>query len=1060
MRKSSAVAVLVILAASAFDPTTALAKAPSAADFLWTFSSSDARNRSASQTAEESPEWVAGAKVGGDAAGAVVHDSRGRVMKKESFGASLPSFEQRYVGERPAFEPTIAFDRAGNVFFPSGDPADRTIVLYASRDNGRSWSDETPDNSYVGDPLVHFDPLTGRTYFAHLQGRPVGGPFIHWTDDGDFTWNDIDTIKKTVDKENLFTGRCVEAGALPCQSASTLYYCTYYVATNLCNASVDGGTTWTETKVTSGCSLITGLGAASNKEGTAYIPLVGCGEPRVAVSHDNGVSWNQITVSTAVGQAFDLGTRIAVDTEGNAYYAFTGDDWLPYLSVSRDQGRTWSSPLRVSPPGVTASRYANVAAGDAGKIVVTYLGTSAQGGMAAANEEASQATWSHFATFTLNGLAKSPTFASTTINPETDVIKRGPCYARCIAGSGSYQDTAGPFEYLDVEIHPITGRAWVPTVDMCLEECASGIIRDPEPSRGSVGIQLTGPRLGSATQGTTKQKERRQAAETAVRAVSNTDHRLQAARRLLEARTDPALLGGLALPNYEREDVTRQELNLKLAREAESIQDSSLNKRTRQTLDLREHRSAPCSEVDYVQKELMRMASVLDISVQEKDISFARFGSAEKRSLSCLFRRLTNLAASASGTSHTGATRMESRLLAAALLDFRKAHSSSAASLIVPPLFAIDTEGKDSTYKEDVILTIDMGGNDRYLNNAGGNNINGGDCLTPLSPVGALLDSGGNDTFGGTDPRVPSPERRGCGVAGGAFRGTSVLVDTGGNDRYIAGSQGSIGGASAGTALLIDAAGNDLYNGGSDGVNGGGSLAGSGQLFDLGGSDRYEAGAEGTNGGAWAGSGILVDSSGDDSYSGGAGGVNGGGFNGSGSLLDLAGKDEYLSDGLASNGGTNLGGTGFLYDASGSDRYGVTYGARAGMNGGSFYSGIGFLVDGGGDDIYAAGALAANGGGAIGVGILLDWAGEDTYSALEQGTNGGTWAGLGTLLDIGGDDDYVATAQGSNGGSYQAGVGLLADLGGKDNYRDALMNCTDCTQYPKEGPGGFQIDQQ
>jgi len=288
-------------------------------------------------------------------------------------------------------------------------------------------------------------------------------------------------------------------------------------------------------------------------------------------------------------------------------------------------------------------------------------------------------------------------------------------------------------------------------------------------------------------------------------------------------------------------------------------------------------------------------------------------------------------------------------------------------AVVVAPGLCIDLQGANNTYATDCALHIDVGGNDTYLNNAGGSNLLGGSCTTAQAGAGALLDFGGNDTYGdGT---------RTCGANGGGYNGAGFLLDLGsGNDSYAAGDEGTNGGGSLGAGFLLDGGGNDHYEAGGLGTNGGGDLVGAGFLLDAGGNDVYDAGRTSVNGGGSRGAGFLLDVGGNDTYLAGDESANGGSFVGAGFLLDTGGNDTYAAGSDGINGGGNFG-TGFLYDATGNDSYSA---GDLATNGGG-RGGPGFLLDGGGNDSYTAGIDATNGGGILGTGLLLDAAGADFY---------------------------------------------------------------------------------
>jgi hypothetical protein len=182
--------------------------------------------------------------------------------------------------------------------------------------------------------------------------------------------------------------------------------------------------------------------------------------------------------------------------------------------------------------------------------------------------------------------------------------------------------------------------------------------------------------------------------------------------------------------------------------------------------------------------------------------------------------------------------------------------------LYAPPALALEFAGVDSVYAVDIALVLDAGGDDLYLNNAGGSN---------------LANQQGCETF-----------------CDGAPRGAGALADFAGADRYVSGRGGGInGGGFLGAGFLVDFEGNDLYRAANDATNGGGYV-GVGLLLDVAGDDRFEAGGWGANGGGYPlGLGQLLDLEGDDAYTATFDAVNGGGRGGFGLLRDEAGLDWY-----------------------------------------------------------------------------------------------------------------------------------------------------------------------
>jgi hypothetical protein len=259
-----------------------------------------------------------------------------------------------------------------------------------------------------------------------------------------------------------------------------------------------------------------------------------------------------------------------------------------------------------------------------------------------------------------------------------------------------------------------------------------------------------------------------------------------------------------------------------------------------------------------------------------------------------------------------------------ALLDAALALRSVTPHLVplklqAPPALALDLAGTADVYVADFALLLDVGGDDLYLNNAGGNGPGGGCTIGFQRPASAAVDLAGNDRY---------TSGRRCGVNGGGWIGAGFLLDAAGHDLYGAAGIGANGGAFVGSGFLVDLAGHDAYAGDAVGVNGGGTTGGSGTLLDLGGNDHYTGGAVGVNGGgSTEGRGLLLDAGGDDTYVATQIGVNGGGWlGGQGALVDASGDDYYTAGVLATNGsggGLEYGapGAGLLLDGGGRDNY-------------------------------------------------------------------------------------------------------------------------------------------
>lgn len=284
-------------------------------------------------------------------------------------------------------------------------------------------------------------------------------------------------------------------------------------------------------------------------------------------------------------------------------------------------------------------------------------------------------------------------------------------------------------------------------------------------------------------------------------------------------------------------------------------------------------------------------------------------------------------------------------------------------------------------------LTLDLGGNDRYLGRSG--------VPPSLSqPIGVVVDLGGDDAYEGG----PGPVSIGCGLFG-----LGAIFDLAGNDRYRSREAG-LGAGYYGVGLIHDASGDDVYV--LDTHDGqGAAIAGAGLLIDLAGNDSYTCGFSAQGFGETLGAGLLVD---------------------------VAGNDVYLA--------RDDGNPSALYlNQSVSMAQGVGQGRRADLGDGhSLAGGIGFLVDGAGDDSYHATAWSQGAGYWWAAGFLEDLGGNDRYRNGKYSLGAGAHFAIGCQVDLTGDDQYNvgndAVVNQYQGHARDGSIGISVDGDGNDRY--------------------------
>ncbi|HWG91488.1 MAG TPA: sialidase family protein [Candidatus Thermoplasmatota archaeon] len=385
-----------------------------------------------------------------------------------------------------------------------------------SDDGGVTWKDVTPrlgpftPTLGTGDPYVYVDPFSGRLFHSLLLGFQC--TTISFSDDAGESWvtNPLGCgLPPSVplhDHQTIFSGK--HRTLPPVGYPAVVYYCVNRVVDTACATSLNGGVTFgplrpaiylgldpsagvpgNQSATLDGiCSGLTAHGVAA-PDGTVYLARGWCGLPLVAVSRDDGLTWETTLVSPTLRMdRLDHDLNIAVDEAGNAYAFFRGEDGQAYLSVSTDGGRTWREPLNVTPPGVTAVDFPTAAAGAEGRLALAFYGTTEEAHYSGFSDEA---TWNVYLTVTTDGLAANPLFTTVSMNDPANPVVRGACakHDGC-HGVGDFIDSV-----IDAE-----GRPWVAFVDVCEGACAEptgkeNTARGEGEGIGVVGTLAEGPRL-------------------------------------------------------------------------------------------------------------------------------------------------------------------------------------------------------------------------------------------------------------------------------------------------------------------------------------------------------------------------------------------------------------------------------------------------------------------------------------------------------------------------------------------------------------------------------------
>ena len=369
-----------------------------------------------------------------------------------------------------AFEPTLGITSDGTILFqgahyPSSDPVGPfgNIIpdVFRSEDRGAKWSYASPtlgDQSThraTADPYIHVDDDTDRVFTVDWVRGTYCSQLSH-SDDGGETWTMTRLGCGGSDHQHVVTGPPAVSPTI--DYPNVVYLCAQSIPSAICSKSLDGGSTFVNTgslpflEISDilDCGRLTGHSAVG-PDGTLYVPTA-CDKPYLAVSRDEGATWETVVVSDASTNGHHE-TAVGVDRKGRVYYFWMQEDRLPYLAISTDGGRSFARVIAVAPPLLTEASLPALAVSDTGTVAAAYMGsTDSQG----SEGDHGEATWSGYITLTRNALAARPTFYSARFGDRRDPFAIGECGPRrCHAA----------YDFIDVQLHG--DSAWASFVDGC-----------------------------------------------------------------------------------------------------------------------------------------------------------------------------------------------------------------------------------------------------------------------------------------------------------------------------------------------------------------------------------------------------------------------------------------------------------------------------------------------------------------------------------------------------------------------------------------------------------------
>ena len=404
-------------------------------------------------------------------------------------GCITPAAGSTTSSQHAAGEPSIGVDwNTGRAFIEAGNHTLRVTFDDSVKPASATWEDKRSPFARVSlDPILFTDDGhfggPNRTFSSQLNG--VTSELSYTDSDGDL-WFPTQGSGQPAGVDHQTVGGGPYASPPPLTRTSyphAIYYCSQDVVTAFCSRSDDGGLTFGPGIPIYTFATVNGVDRPMapgtcgglhghvriSPDGTVYVPNETCLDannvhrPGVAVSPDNGLSWEVHTVPDAKSISPSSDPSVAAGANNTIYFGYVNSDGHAKIAVSQDRGLHWSKSKDAGTPfGIQNAEFAEVIAGDDNRAAFAFLGTRTIGDTQSSDFPG---VWHLYVAITYDTGRTWTTVDATPADP----VQRG-----CIWNQGGMNPCRNLDDFNDITVDKF-GRVLVGYADGCTGTC----VKDP-----------------------------------------------------------------------------------------------------------------------------------------------------------------------------------------------------------------------------------------------------------------------------------------------------------------------------------------------------------------------------------------------------------------------------------------------------------------------------------------------------------------------------------------------------------------------------------------------------